>query len=461
VKLAATLLITSCALAQSQSAKKTDPLSELSVTLQTLARRINPSIVQIFASGYGLSEDRSSPNTVTRQRVTGSGVIISADGYIITNGHVVANATRVQLRLPSSRPRGASILQTGGPVTEAKIVGVDSETDLALLKVEAANLPFLPFGDSDLLRQGELVLAFGSPLGMENSMSMGVVSSRARQIKPDDTMIYVQTDASINPGNSGGPLVDSEGRIMGINTFILGQSGGSEGLGFAIPSNIVRTVFTQLRDKGRVHRSEIGAYVQSITAAIAHSLQLPQDWGVLVADVIPDGPAAKSGLQVNDIVLAMNGKPMENARQFDVNLYRYGMGQKVTLEILRGKDKLSVDVPVVDRMDSEARLADMIDPAKSIVPKLGIVGIAIDKKIAAVLQDIRQGYGVVVAARAGESPYAGDPLQLGDVIVSVNGLTITSIDALNQAIDQLKDSDPLVLYVQRGGGLRYLTLQMQ
>jgi serine protease Do len=461
VRLAAALLIVSSAFAHPQDGAAADPLRDLSATLEALARRINPAIVQIFASGYGLSEEPGNPNTVTRQRVTGSGVIISADGYIITNGHVVSNARRVQLRLPSERPRGASILQSAGPMTEAKIVGIDRETDLALLKVQAANLPFLPFGDSDLLRQGQLVMAFGNPMGMENSMSMGVISSKARQIKPDDSMIYIQTDASINPGNSGGPLVDSDGRIVGINTFIVSQSGGSEGLGFAIPSNIVRTVYTQLRDKGHVHRSEIGVYAQSITPAIARALQLPQDWGVLIADVEPDSPAAVSGLAVNDIVLNMNGKAMENARQFNVNLYRYGMGQKVSLGILRGKDKLSMQVPVVDREDDLARLSDMIDPGKSIVPKLGVIGIEIDKKIAAVLDDLRQGYGIVVAARAGESVYAGDSLQIGDVIVSLNGVMVTSIDALNRAIDDLKDSDPVVLYVQRGDGMRYLTLQMQ
>jgi S1-C subfamily serine protease len=163
VRLAAILLIVGCSLARGQVARKADALSELSSTLETLAHRINPSIVQIFASGYGLSEERGDSKTVTRQRVSGSGVIISADGYIITNGHVVANANHVQLRLPTQQPRGNSILQRGGKMTDAKIVGVDQETDLALLKVEAADLPFLAFGDSDLLRQGELVMAFGSP----------------------------------------------------------------------------------------------------------------------------------------------------------------------------------------------------------------------------------------------------------------------------------------------------------
>lgn len=461
VRLAVLTVVAGCALANAQPAKQSDPLLDLSGRLEGLSKKINRSVVQIFASGYALSDERDNPNTVTRQRATGSGVIVSPDGYILTNGHVVSNARKVRVRLPSARPRGSSILQAGGPVTEARIVGMDKDTDIALLKVDAQNLPALPFGDSDSLRQGELVMAFGSPMGMDDSMSLGVISSRARQIKPDDTMVYVQTDASINPGNSGGPLIDPDGNIVGINTFILSQSGGSEGLGFAIPSNIVKTVYTQLRDHGHVHRSEIGVFAQSITPALAKALALPQDWGVLVGDVAPNGPAAKAGVKVNDIIASLNGKPMENARQFDVNLYRYGMGQQVALAVQRGQDKLTIQVSVVDREDDTMRFADLIDPAKSMVPKLGIMGIEIDKRIAVMVADLRKPYGIVIAARAGESPYAGDALQLGDVIFSVNGTAVTSIDALNKAIDGLKDTDPLVLQVQRDERLRYLTLEIQ
>jgi serine protease Do len=159
--------------------------------------------------------------------------------------------------------------------------------------------------------------------------------------------------------------------------------------------------------------------------------------------------------------VSLNGKPMENARQFDVNLYRYGMGQQVTVEMQRGSEKLTVQAPVVDREDTSLRFADMIDPAKSMVPKLGIMGLAIDKRLASMVADLRQPFGIVVAARAGESPYTGDALQLGDVIFSVNGAAVTSIDAINKAIDGLKDTDPLVLQVQREERLRYLTLEIQ
>jgi serine protease Do len=296
---------------------------------------------------------------------------------------------------------------------------------------------------------------------LENSVSLGVVSSVARQLKPDDPMIYIQTDAPINPGNSGGPLVDADGRLMGINTFILSQSGGSEGLGFAIPSNIVRTAYEQIRREGHVHRAGIGVFAQTITPALAEGLHLSQDWGVLLADVTPEGPGAKAGLETGDIVLSLDGKPMENGRQFEINLYRYARGQKVNVEILRGNNKLTYPVSVEDRDDDPQRFADMVDPVRNIVPKLGILGIAIDQTIADMLPDLRKKYGVVVAARAGDSPYTGDALRPGDVIYSVNNLPVAGIDSLRTALDGLKDDEPLVLQVQRGDRLLFLTMEIE
>jgi serine protease Do len=304
-------------------------------------------------------------------------------------------------------------------------------------------------------------MAFGNPLGLENSVSMGIVSSVARQIKPDDFMVYIQTDAPINPGNSGGPLVDADGNVMGINTFILSQSGGSEGLGFAIPSNIIKNVFEQLRDAGHVHRGEIGVFVQTITPPLAAALTLPQDWGVMLSDVTPDGPADKAGLKSGDIVLSLNGKTMENARQLDVNLYRYKLGDKVKVQVLRGDEKLTFPVAVSERDDDPQRFADMVDPVKNIVPQLGILGIAIDKNVTQLLPDLRRSIGVVVAARSGESPYSGDSLSLGDVIYEVNGTPVSSIDALRAALDKLKENDPLALLVERDGRLMYITMQIE
>ena len=321
-------------------------LAQLSSSLQALAERVGPGVVQVFTSGFDpiVRSEGEITGVVTRQRGTGSGVIVDPEGYIITNAHVVQGARQVQVLLavpPNASTQLRSILKPRGEIVPARIVGTDQETDLAVLKIEKTGLPSLEIGDSDALRQGQLVLAFGSPLGLTNSVSMGVVSSVARQLEPESPMIYIQTDATINPGNSGGPLVNMAGHVMGINTSIFSQSGGSEGIGFAVPSNIVSNVYSQIRKSGWVRRGEIGVVAQTITPVLASGLQLAQDWGVILADVIPGGTAAIAGLQPNDIILTVNGKVMENARQFEVNLYQYSIGQVVTLEILRGTQKIT------------------------------------------------------------------------------------------------------------------------
>ncbi len=445
------------------AAQRLESLRDVSSSLERLSRRVSRAVVEIFSTGYALNEEEGGgKNTavVTRQRATGSGVVLSSDGYIVTNAHVVSNAHRVRVRVATERP-GQANLQPAARMLDARIIGIDRDSDLAVIKVDKTGMTALKFGDSDALRQGQLVMAFGNPMGLENSVSMGVVSSTARQLKIDDPMVYVQTDAPINPGNSGGPLVDVEGRLVGINTFIVSQSGGNEGLGFAIPSNVVRNVYNQLRAEGHVHRSEIGAVAQSITPGLATGLRLPQDWGVLLSDVEPDGPAAEAGLQVGDIVLTLNGRAIDDARQFEINLYRYRIGDKVTVEVLRGDSKLTYTVAVTEREDDPQRFADMVDPSKNLVPKLGILGINIDQKVADMLPELRKKYGVVVAARSGDSPYTGDALQLGDVIYSVNTSPVTSVDALRTILESVKDTDPLVLQVERDGKLRYLTLTIE
>ena len=260
-------------------------------------------------------------------------------------------------------------------------MGLDRETDIAVLKVEERGLPALELGDSESLRQGQLVMAFGSPLGLENSASLGVVSAVARQLKPDDPMIYVQTDASINPGNSGGPLVDAEGRMVGLNTLILSQSGGNEGIGFAAPSHIVRSVYEQLRTSGRVRRGVIGVRAQTITPSLAAGLGLVFDRGVVLSDVTPAGPAEAAGLRPGDVVLALDGKPMENARQFDVNLYRRVPGDRVTLSIRRGPQALDLAVSVVARPDDTDRFLSMVTPERNLIPRLGVLALELDDEL--------------------------------------------------------------------------------
>jgi serine protease Do len=443
--------------------KPADPLREFSSAMESLTKHVSRSVVQVFSTGYSFNtneSDATSASLITRQRSTGSGVILSPDGYIITNSHVVQGARRVQIRL--SYPLENKEGHPRRDLLEAKVVGIDREADLAVLKISLTGLDHLQLGNSDSLRQGQVVLAMGNPLGLENSVSMGVVSSVGRQLKPDDPMSYIQTDASINPGNSGGPLLDTEARVIGINTLIYSQSGGNEGIGFAIPSNLVRSVYTQIKANGHVHRGQIGVSVQTVTPALASGLRLPQDYGVLVADVEPGGPSATAGLSVRDIITSINGRSLDTASQLELDLYRRPLGEKITLQVLRGNDKLDLGVTVTERSGDPQRFADMVTPENNTVARLGILGIAIDQKISSLLPDLRKSYGIVVAARSSNPPYAGSgSLQQGDVIYEINREPISTIEALRSALELIKPGDSCVMQIERDSTLMYLTLEFE
>ena len=291
-----------------------DILRQMNAALEELAAKVSPAVVQIQTTGYGpLNEgDKGQTALIVRQHAVGSGVIVDPNGYIMTNAHVVEGAQRIRVALPISPTASPSNAPTGRrPVLDAKLIGIHKESDLALLKVEATDLPTLSLEEPQNIRVGQLVLAVGSPEGLQSSVTMGVISAVARQADPTKSLNYVQTDAPINPGNSGGPLVDMNGYVVGINTFILSQSGGSEGLGFAIPARVVNFVYHSLRKYGHVHRIEIGAGAQEITVTLAEGLGLPQTWGVIVDDITPDGPAASAGLQVGDIVVTADDRPIQ------------------------------------------------------------------------------------------------------------------------------------------------------
>lgn len=441
-------------------------LGELSVSLEGLVNRVRPAVVQIFSTGYATAEESDAANTaalLSRQRSTGSGIILSEDGFIVTNAHVVRGARRIQVRLSVARTRGRNpTFEPEVKLLDAKLVGMDREMDVAVVKIDRAGLTHLPLGNSDAVRQGELVMAFGNPRGLEGSVSMGIVSSTSRELHPDDFLAYIQTDAPINPGNSGGPLIDSQGRVVGINTFILSDSGGSEGLGFAIPSNIVNTVYSQLRKEGHVHRGKIGISVQTISPALAEGLALARDWGVLVGDVTPEGPADMAGVKVGDLVLTANGRAMRNARQLEAYIYRSPMTAKITLEVLRGKDQLTIDVPVIDSVDDPQRFADMVNPEDNLVPRLGILGIGIDKTLAAMLPGLRNSYGVVVAAGSSATDFtSGTGLQPGDVIYSVNQAPVATVEALRKKVDEFKPGDEVAMQIERSGRLMFVSIEIE
>ena len=443
-----------------------DALRELSASFEEISERTGRAVVQIFVRSYstgGSESANTSGDVLTAEDSSGSGIVLSPDGFILTNAHVVKNAHSVKVQLSARMGREARAngdTSLNRPIA-GTIVGVDRDSELAVSKIPRNKLPYLTFGDSDELKQGELVLALGNPLGLENSVSFGVVSAVARQIKPDDPMVYIQTDAPINPGNSGGPLVNADGSVVGINTFILKQSGGSEGIGFAIPSSLAREVFQQLKTQGHVHRGQLGLVGQTVTPDMADGLELETAHGVIVSDVRPDGAADHAGLKADDIIAGLNGRPINTVHQLEAGVFRLAPGTKVTLKVERGSEVL--DMPIVTEEQAGAQLdalADSVDPVKNLVPQLGIVGLDINKAVLQVLPDLRRPAGVVIAARKSNPPYSGPALETGDVIYSVNRKVVNNVAQLQGALSQVKPAGAVVLLVERNAHLIYVPLQL-
>jgi len=463
VALAVLLLTPWPASSQAKPRPATPTAADLDNALEATARLAAPAVVQIFTTTYSAGEGMVPRPTelITTERASGSGVIVDAEGYIVTNAHVVRGAERVRVDLPLPGT-GRSILSARSRTVIGKVLGIDLETDLAVVKVDERNLAALPFGDSESLQAGQIVLAIGSPLGFSNSVSLGVVSAIARQLVAESPMIYVQTDASISPGSSGGPLVTLAGQVVGINTLVAGRTGaGAEGLGFAAPSNIVRTVYEQIRKSGRVRRGDIGVRPQTVTPVLASALGLPRDEGVILSDVKPGSPAARAGLRPGDLVIALDGKPMENGRQLQVALYRHFVGEVVTLDVLREGQPVKFPVAMTERDDQLSDLTSN-DPRPYLVTRLGILGVDLSADIARSLPVVRVQSGVVVASMVTGAIDARDGgLAQGDVIYAVNRKPIARIAELRTLIDAFKPGDPVVLQLERRGELIYLAFTVE
>src|SRR3984893_7515041 len=446
-----------------ESASASAALLQINNAMEGLAAKVSPAVVQILVTGYGPihEENRTQTALIVRQHAVGSGVIVDPTGYIITNNHVVEGAQRIRVALPLPTDNGRSVAAGKRRVLEARLIGVHKDTDLALLKIDEKDLPTLPLLSQPRPRVGQLVFAIGSPGGLQNSVTMGVVSAVARQPDPEKALTYIQTDAPINPGNSGGPLVDMNGSVVGINTFILSAGGGSEGLGFAIPARIVDFVYHSLRQYGHVHRVEIGAVAQEVTPTLAEGLQLAQHWGVIVADVKPDGPAAAAGLQIQDIVLMADERRIRTLPQLSSALYLHRPDQFLKLEILRGNQKKTLYIPAIEHRDHMDQLFDAANADKSLVPRLGILAIDLSSDLRNQFGSLRIPSGVIVLGRAADLILQDTGLQTGDVIHAVNTTPIDSMEALRAAVSKLKTGDPVVVQVERSDGLTYLSFEME
>jgi serine protease Do len=447
--------------AQQKPVPAADPLARMNESIDALTRKVWPSVVQLLVSSYGAREEGMRGDTaasIGRQRSTGSGFVIDADGYIMTNAHVVSGAQRVQVVLPAGNADGTLATALSGRTTllPAHIVGITTELDLALLKVEGLKLPALPLATYSQLRQGETVFAFGSPVGLRNTLTHGLVSAVARQVDPDSPLIYIQTDAPINPGNSGGPLVNIRGEVVGVNTFIVSQGGGNDGLGFAIPSATARTVFRQLRQHGMLRRQEIGMSMQTITPTMAAALKLQRDYGVIVSDVWPGGPAAEAGLQVGDILESVDGVPVDNLPTVTYNFRLRDSTEKVAVVVNREGRLVNISVAAVEQRSEFDALSAMADPQKNLVAELGILGVEIDARIAASATGLRDPYGIIVVARAAGAT-TEVPLQPRDVIRTLNNRRLGTLQALREEVKALQPGSPVTLQIQREGRLMYIT----
>jgi serine protease Do len=432
-------------------------LFALDEDLQALAERVGPAVVTIEVTGLTTVQDPNTRQTnyIASEQGVGSGIVVDPSGYILTNAHVVEHATSVAVLVFRHRNKQAGGIDNAQHFT-AKVLGRDMLTDLALLKVEATDLPTLKLADSDQVHVGQLALAFGSPLGLENTVTLGVISSTQRQLDSSTPVVYLQTDAAINPGNSGGPLVDIRGDVIGMNTMIASQSGGSEGVGFSIPSNTIRLVYEQLRKQGHVRRGAIGIVASAITPTLANGLGLGQQSGIILEDVVPNSSAQRSGLLPGDIVLAVDGKPFQDPRALSVLLFQKQIGDITAFKIQRGKEVMTLRVPVTERERDPESILDPTQSADNIIPKLGIVAMQITDSVAQLIPPTRSPGGILVTALTAGGNASLFGLQPGDVLHSLNRTSLDSLQTLRTALAALKPGDPVVFSIERGGQMNYI-----
>jgi serine protease Do len=402
----------------------------------------NDPFQEFFHQFFGKEPFGELPRTF-RTHSLGSGFIIREDGYIVTNDHVVDGATEVTVKLSDGRQ------------LPAKIVGRDKKTDLALLKINATNLPILPFGDSSTLQVGEPVMAIGNPFGLEGTVTTGIVSAKGRVIGEGPYDNFIQTDASINPGNSGGPLVNTAGQAVGINTAIFSQSGGSVGIGFAIPINMAKTILPQLEATGHVTRGWLGVGIQPVTPELAKALNLANDQGALVAQVMPDSPAAKAGMQAGDVIVEYDGHPIGKAGELPPLVAATPVGQTAVLKVLRNGQVKTFITQIAEL--SEGEQVASASPARE---KLGLAVQPLTPGLAKEL-GVPDTSGLVVAGVKDGSPAADAGIQPGDVIVQVNRRPVRTIADLRQAMAAQKPGEPTLFQIHRKDASLFVAVTAQ
>jgi serine protease Do len=377
------------------------------------------------------------------QRSLGSGFLISDDGYIITNDHVVGEAEKITVRLSDKEEY------------QAKVIGTDDKTDIALIKIEPRHrLPTVPLGRSTDLRVGDWVLAIGNPFGLEQTVTSGIVSAKGRVIGAGPYDDFIQTDASINPGNSGGPLLNLKGEVVGINSAIFSRSGGNVGIGFAIPIDLAKPVVAQLKTTGKVTRGWLGVMIQDVTRELAPSFGLKEPTGALIADVTKGSPADKAGLERGDVITAFNDTPIEESHELPALVARAPVGEQVEVTVLRDGTEKSFTVKLGELPDRQAKAEGGEGSGES----WGMIVADLSAEVARRLQLDREQPGVVVTDVEAGSPAALAGIRPGDVIQEVNRQPVESVEDFQRAVANAQDTNTLLLLVRRGEGSLFVAL---
>ncbi|MFK7828393.1 MAG: trypsin-like peptidase domain-containing protein [Congregibacter sp.] len=438
----------------------------------TIVEKQSPAVVKIIVeqSGGSASDEQFNqeeipeflrryfqmptppPNGAPERMATGSGFVISADGYIVTNHHVVEDADTVTVRL-SDRSE-----------LDAEIVGLDPRSDLALLRVEVEDLPYLSLAKDDELKVGEWVLAIGSPFGLDYSVTAGIVSAIGRSLPSrtrDNYVPFIQTDVAINPGNSGGPLFNLQGEVVGVNSQIFTtRAGGSIGLSFAIPVNVLRNVVAQLKEDGAVTRGWLGVTIQNVDRNLAESFGLDRPRGALITQLAPDGPAAGSGLEPGDVIVEFNGESIETSADLPHVVGLLAPGTAVDVDIVRDRNRqtLRVEVGGLNADDSVDQAYRGGEESKA---KDGRLGISVEEAPEEMLSRWDLAGGVLVRSVKPDSPAAEAGLVAGDVITAVGSTPVRSIEAFRETVGELKAGDSVPLRLMRRGSPMFIGLRLE
>jgi serine protease Do len=410
-----------------------------------VAEAVRPAVVNITAERRGAS-GHPLPQRGHVPPGRASGFIITADGYVLTNNHVVDGTGRVQVRLADGRE------------LDARIVGRDPQTDLALVKIDAANLPVVPLGDSGALKVGEPVMAVGNPFGLEQTVTTGIVSATGRVIGEGPYDDFIQTDASINPGNSGGPLVNARGEAIGINTAIVSGSGGSIGIGFAVPVHLAKFVVPQLAEKGQVERGWLGVTAQPLTRELAASLGIAQTEGALVSQVWEGSPAAAAGMRQGDVIVELDGRKIGRATDLSLLVAAAPVGKTIAVSVLR-EGKPTTLTARVARREGPAGLASAPQAEPGQRARLGVAVEPVTPATAGQL-GLSNAAGLIVRQVQAGSPAAQAGLRPGDVIVEANRQPVKSLEDLRRAMDATQAGSSVLLLVQRDGAASYLSVKL-